>query len=47
MKASTYESLRLLTNMQGDDEHLFTIILAGQLELAKRLEHPKPANLFQ
>jgi type II secretory pathway predicted ATPase ExeA len=47
MKPSTLESLRLLTNMQGDDENLFTIILAGQLELARRLEHPKRANLFQ
>jgi hypothetical protein len=47
MKPSTLESLRLLTNMQGDDENLFTIILAGQLELAMRLEHPKRANLFQ
>jgi general secretion pathway protein A len=47
MKPSTLESLRLLTNMQGDDENLFTIILAGQLELARRLEHPRRANLFQ
>jgi type II secretory pathway predicted ATPase ExeA len=47
MKPATLESLRLLTNMQGDDENLFTIILAGQLELARRLEHPKRANLFQ
>jgi general secretion pathway protein A len=47
MKPSTLESLRLLTNMQGDDDNLFTIILAGQLELARRLEHPKRANLFQ
>ena len=34
------ESLRLLTNMQDDDRNLFTIVLAGQLEFAKRLEHP-------
>jgi type II secretory pathway predicted ATPase ExeA len=47
MKAPCLESLRLLTNMQRDDENLFTIILAGQLELAQRLEHPKRANLFQ
>jgi type II secretory pathway predicted ATPase ExeA len=47
MKANCLESLRLLTNMQRDDENLFTIILAGQLELAQRLEHPKRANLFQ
>jgi type II secretory pathway predicted ATPase ExeA len=47
MKPLALESLRLLTNMQGDDENLLTIILAGQLELARRLEHPKRANLFQ
>ena len=47
MKAACLESLRLLTNMQRDDENLFTIILAGQIELAQRLEHPKRANLFQ
>ncbi len=41
------ESLRLLTNMQGDRRNLFTIVLAGQIEFAKRLEHPKRANLFQ
>jgi hypothetical protein len=33
--------------MQGDEENLFTIVMAGQLELARRLEHPKRANLFQ
>jgi type II secretory pathway predicted ATPase ExeA len=47
MKSNCLESLRLLTNMQRDDENLFTIVLAGQLELAQRLEHPKRANLFQ
>jgi type II secretory pathway predicted ATPase ExeA len=41
------ESLRLLTNMQKDQKNLFTIVLAGQLELARRLEHPKRANLLQ
>lgn len=41
------ESLRLLTNMQDDERNLFTIVLAGQMELARRLEHPKRANLFQ
>jgi type II secretory pathway predicted ATPase ExeA len=41
------ESLRLLTNMQDDQRNLLTIVLAGQVELAKRLEHPKRANLFQ
>jgi len=41
------ESLRLLTNMQDDTRNLFTIVLSGQMELARRLEHPKRANLFQ
>ena len=41
------ESLRLLTNMQEDHRNLFTIVLAGQTELARRLEHPRRANLFQ
>ncbi|HEX7534070.1 MAG TPA: AAA family ATPase [Syntrophales bacterium] len=41
------ESLRLLTNMQDDQRNLFTIVLAGQLELARRLEHPKRTNLLQ
>lgn len=44
---SNLESLRLLTNMQDDSENLFTMVLAGQMELAKRLEHPRRANLFQ
>jgi type II secretory pathway predicted ATPase ExeA len=47
MKSASLESLRLLTNMQRDDENLFTLVLAGQLELAQRLEHPRRANLFQ
>ncbi len=41
------ESLRLLTNMQDDRKNLFTLVLAGQMELARRLEHPKRANLYQ
>jgi MSHA biogenesis protein MshM len=41
------ENLRLLTNMQGDKRNLFTMLLAGQIEFARRLEHPKRANLFQ
>jgi type II secretory pathway predicted ATPase ExeA len=41
------ESLRLLTNMQDDKKNLFTMVLAGQMELAQRLEHPKRANLYQ
>lgn len=41
------ESLRLLTNMQDDRRNLFTLVLAGQFELARRLEDPRRANLFQ
>lgn len=41
------ESLRLLTNMQDDTRNLFTLVLSGQMELARRLEHPRRANLFQ
>jgi type II secretory pathway predicted ATPase ExeA len=44
---SNLESLRLLTNMQDDRRNLFTMVLAGQIELARRLEDPKRANLFQ
>jgi type II secretory pathway predicted ATPase ExeA len=47
MSPANLESLRLLTNMQEDNRNLFTIVLAGQIELAMRLEHPKRANLFQ
>jgi type II secretory pathway predicted ATPase ExeA len=47
MSPANLESLRLLTNMQDDQKNLFTIVLAGQLELARRLEHPKRANLLQ
>ncbi len=46
-KPVNLESLRLLTNMQEDDRNLFTIILAGQPKLAKMLEAPARANLFQ
>lgn len=41
------EYLRLLTNMQDDQQNLFTMVLAGQKELARRLEDPRRANLFQ
>jgi len=46
-KPVNLESLRLLTNMQEDDRNLFTIILAGQPKLARMLESPARANLFQ
>ena len=41
------EDLRLLTNLQVDRHNLLTLVLAGNLELARRLEHPDQANLFQ
>ena len=47
LSAKKLEELRLLTNMQEDNRNLFTMILVGQMELAKRLEHSKKANFFQ
>ncbi|MGD0229040.1 MAG: AAA family ATPase [Syntrophorhabdales bacterium] len=47
MPSSNLEKLRLLTNLQPDENNLFTIVLAGQIEFAKKLAHPKRANLFQ
>jgi type II secretory pathway predicted ATPase ExeA len=47
MPSASLENLRLLTNMQDDRRNLFTMVLAGQMELARRLEHPKRLNLFQ
>src|SRR3990172_9716954 len=47
IRPANLESLRLLTNLQDDTQNLMTIIMAGQLELANRLEHPRRANLFQ
>ena len=47
MPSASLENLRLLTNMQDDQRNLFTMVLAGQMELARRLEHPKRQNLFQ
>ena len=47
MSPRKLEDLRLLTNMQEDSRNLFTMVLVGQMELAKRLEHPKKANFFQ
>jgi len=46
-KPMNLESLRLLTNMQDDNRNLFTIVLAGQPKLARMLEAPSRANLFQ
>ena len=47
LSPANLENLRLLTNMQDDQRNLFTLVLAGQIALAQRLEHPKRANLFQ
>lgn len=47
LSPANLENLRLLTNMQDDQRNLFTLVLAGQISLAQRLEHPKRANLFQ
>jgi general secretion pathway protein A len=47
MQAATLESLRLLADMQEGGENLFTIVMAGQLALARRLAHPKRADLCQ
>jgi general secretion pathway protein A len=47
MRRVNLDNLRLITNMQEDDRNLFTLVLAGQPELAKKLEHPSLANLFQ
>ncbi|MCF6149514.1 MAG: AAA family ATPase [Candidatus Kuenenia sp.] len=47
ISSANLENLRLLTNMQDDKRNLFTMVLAGQMELARRLEQPKFANLFQ
>ena len=47
IKGPNLESLRLLTNLQEDTRNLFTLVLAGQPRLAKRLQDPQRANLFQ
>jgi type II secretory pathway predicted ATPase ExeA len=47
MPPENLEKLRLLTNLQPDQTNLFTIVLAGQMEFARRLAHPKRANLSQ
>ncbi len=47
MRGANLEALRLLTNMQEDTRNLMTLILAGQPKLARMLEDPRRANLFQ
>jgi general secretion pathway protein A len=47
LKPTDLQNLRLLTTMQEDDKNLFTLILAGQPILAKRLESREMQNLTQ
>lgn len=47
LSPANLENLRLLTNLQDDQRNLFTLVLAGQMELGQRLEHPKRSSLFQ
>lgn len=47
LSPANLENLRLLTNIQDGQSNLFTLVLVGQMDLARRLEHPKRANLFQ
>ncbi len=47
LSPANLENMRLLTSMQDDQRNLFTLVLAGQITLAQRLEHPKRASLFQ
>jgi general secretion pathway protein A len=37
---ATFEEIRLLTNFQLDQQNLLSMILIGQPEIIKRLEHP-------
>ncbi|MBN1829528.1 MAG: AAA family ATPase [Deltaproteobacteria bacterium] len=47
LPSESLEGLRLLTNMQTNQDNLFTLLLSGQMEMAHRLEKPRHANLFQ
>ena len=47
IKPENLESLRLLTNIEERERNPLTIVLAGQPELARRLEDPRRDNLFQ
>lgn len=44
---STFDEIRLLTNFQLDDQNLLSVILIGQPELEKRLQHKSYAALSQ
>lgn len=43
----TLEEIRLLTNIQADEENFFSLILVGQPELRRRLELPRFLPLAQ
>ncbi|MFH1147451.1 MAG: AAA family ATPase [Pseudomonadota bacterium] len=47
LSTSSLQDLRLLTNMQDDRQNLVTFVLAGQKELAQKLEKPSMENLYQ
>lgn len=44
---ATFDEIRLLTNFQLDDQNLLSVILIGQPELEKRLQHKSYAALAQ
>ena len=44
---SALETVRLLSNFEATDRKLFQIVLAGQPELARRLQNPRLAQLSQ
>jgi general secretion pathway protein A len=43
----TFEEIRLLTNFQMDDTNLLSLILVGQPDLRRKLEHPSLRALKQ
>lgn len=47
LNPASLQGLRLLTNMQDDRQNLVTFVLAGQKELAQKLERPSMENLYQ
>lgn len=47
LSTANLQNLRLLTNMQDDTQNLVTFVLAGQKELARKLERPSMENLYQ
>ncbi len=47
LSPSSLQGLRLLTNIQDNDRNLITFVLAGQKELARKLERPSMENLYQ